>query len=327
MLKTPAFYFSKISVLSIVLLPFSILFYILSVLRNLLINQVTLKDKFVICIGNATVGGAGKTPSAIFVGKLLREMDQDFCFISKGYGRRTKGFIEVKDVDLPMITGDEPLLLKKHGKVFVFSKYKDIVENLPKIKERIIIMDDGMQNPKIKKDITILVVDSILQFGNSMLLPAGPMRESLKSALKKSDAIFCIGPVTNQLQTKIKTNLPIFEFSKSYKFSGTEAERVENFIAVSGLANNVKFFSGLKEMELNVVANLEYDDHHCYTKHDIINIRSHAQKLHAKIITTEKDFIKLKVFGLKCFVLKLYLSCKQKGDLLLFLQNKLTKNK
>src|SRR5574343_759689 len=155
MTKTPLF-FTKRGIISTLFLPFAILFLIVTNLRKLFCKSVIISDKKIICIGNVTVGGAGKTPIAIEIGKMLKKDGLDVCFATKGYLRKRKGFFKVEEQTNSIDCGDEAKLLSFYLPTFVFSKVKD----LQQIPHKIIILDDGMQNPTIQKDYTILVLDS-----------------------------------------------------------------------------------------------------------------------------------------------------------------------
>lgn len=285
-MKTPKFFYKKISLIAFLLIPFSFIFWILSIVRNLLTKSTKLENKIVICVGNAMVGGSGKTPTCIFLAELLQEKGYDVCFLTKGYGRKTKGFQKIEPNQASIEVGDEPLILIKTSPVYVFSKYKEIVENITQIKEKIIIMDDGMQNPYIKKDITFLVVDGIFKFGTELLLPAGPLRESVKSAVNKSSAVIYINAED-----------PVCNTSKPQFFLQTTFENIPNksfkYLAFSGLALNKKFLYTLKHLHLKVEKFYEFEDHHIYTEAEIEKIIKIASAENLKIVTTEKDIVKI----------------------------------
>ena len=281
--KTPKFYYQKKNLLSFALLPFGLMFLMISFARNSLIKffrQKKLEGKFVICVGNLTLGGAGKTPSAIFIAEILQEMGLEICFLSKGYGRKSKGFqIVSKNSEIANAaeTGDEPQILKKIAPVYLFSKYSEISQNISKIKEKIIIMDDGLQNPSIYKNFIFLIIDGIAKFGNGFPFPAGPLRE----LSHQSDII---------LQIEGKNDKAII-LTKEYEL--VNAGKAENFIAFAGLAINEKFFASARKIGLNLIKTVEFEDHHAYTENEILNLLELAKELKCKLITTEKDFVKI----------------------------------
>jgi tetraacyldisaccharide 4'-kinase len=282
-MNTPLFFYQK-SLISILLLPLSALFFISTLLRNCFIKPKKIANKFVICVGNVTVGGAGKTPSAILLAKLLKSEGLKVCFLSRGYGRKSKGFKCLSSNMNAEETGDEPRLLLEVAPVYLFSSYREIIANQSLILEDVIIMDDGFQNPSIIKDFNILVVDGKLKFGNGFLLPAGALREPVSSALSRANAVF------NIEGEGVQTAIPEFILTRSFYLS-------ENwrggYLAFSGLAINQKFFSSLEKLGLKVEQKLEFKDHHFYTRSELEKIIMDADKKGLKPITTEKDFVKI----------------------------------
>lgn len=344
MIQAPSFYYQKKGMASFLLFPFSLIFLAFAKIRNFFIKPFTLQGKFVICIGNATLGGAGKTPAAIFIGALLKEQQLNFCFLSKGYGRKSSGFFEVKPESDPFHAGDEPTLLAKHGRTFVFSKYEEIKKNIQYIKENIIIMDDGMQNSSIYKNLTFLITDMSLKFGNGFIFPAGPLRESKEKAISKADAIIALYEKSDH-KSRFFTDKPVFSLEKHYfllEENNTDCStdssidykikeqhlkenlpRKEGYLAFSGLASNEKFFNSLEASEINVKTKIRFKDHHAYTLNDIKYIKEQAGKTDLKIITTQKDYTKIKKYDLSCFVWYLQLKNREEEKLKAFFLEKL----
>jgi tetraacyldisaccharide 4'-kinase len=306
-MKTPKFFYKK-SPLSLFLIPLSWLFILSVKVRNIFIKPFKLKDKFVICIGNATVGGGGKTPSVIFIAKALKSKNISVCVISKGYGRSSTGFQRVLELSDVNEVGDEVKIISKIVPVYVYSNYKDILNNQDQIKETVIIMDDGLQNPSMQKDFSILVIDNDVNLKNDLILPAGPFRETFKSAFSKVDAIFNIENISKkELQTEVKQ----YNLLKTYSLENIQ--QYGDYLAFCGLAVNEKFFSALKALGINVIQKIEFGDHHKYSRDDIRKILSIAKEKSLIPITTEKDFIKIKNFDIvdnNICILKMSLSFK-----------------
>ena len=278
--KTPKFWSTKHSLISNILLPIAGIYWIVAKLRNVFTKTYSLNGKFVICVGNATIGGSGKTPLSIAIYKELKK-EHSVCFLTKGYGRITKGFIKAKESDDFKTIGDEAKILQKHGQVYLCKNYFEAVKNLHQIKENIIIMDDGLQNLTIKKNFSILLIDAT-KLQNQRLFPAGSMRESLNFALKKAHCVIGYGE-------NFPSHLPYFQSHLEYSCQIVP----QSVVAFSGLGNNEKFRKSATENGFNVVKFFEFSDHYPYKKKDLQKIIQTAQKMELKIITTEKDFVKL----------------------------------
>lgn len=283
MFKTPKFWNKKKSFISTILLPITTIFIISTILRRIFTKTEILKDKFIICIGNATVGGTGKTPTTIALYKELNTIfPNNVCIISKGYGRKTKGFLKVNSTHTTQEIGDEPKIISQTAPIYLFSKIQDIQKNILQIQEQIIITDDGLQNPSFHKNFTILTIEKNL-FGNNKIFPSGPLREPPSYAISKSNAIL----FTENPTTPFYTNKPFFYITKTFSNKITP----QKIIAFSGIANNSKFYNSLIELGFEVEKFLEFPDHYPYKPHEINKIINLNKE--AKIITTEKDWVKL----------------------------------
>ena len=286
MFKTPKFWYEKSftsAIFSRILLPLSGIFIIATYIRKVASTERKIAGKFVICVGNVTLGGNGKTPIAI---ALFEELSQifpsDICVISKGYGRQTKGFLSVNPQMNPLQIGDEPALISQTAPVYLFTKIDDILQNIHKIKEQIILVDDGLQNPNFYKDFNLLIIGE-QQLGNGNIFPAGPLREASKSAIVKSNAIIFTSE-SNELNTK----------KPSYKAKSHFTCEIppQEITAFSGLGNNAKFKNSLLQQGFSVKNFFEFSDHHQYTSNEIEEIITKSENL--PIITTQKDWVKLK---------------------------------
>ena len=282
MIKTPKF-FSRVNFFSILLLPLSFVFFIATFVKKIFSRVLSLDGKLVICIGNVTVGGSGKTPVAIEIGRFLKQKGYDCCFVTKGYGRSAGGFFEVTNDLPPRKTGDEPRLLSCVLPTFVFSKALDL-KNVP---HKILIMDDGMQNYSLKKDFIILVLDSDFNVGNGFLLPAGPLRQTFSSGVRLCDVIVSVGDEKKDFVI----SKPVFYATVLPDFSFVDKQK--EYVAFCGLANNDKFFDMLKKSGVKLFDCIHFKDHHFYTKKDVDFLKSFNKPL----ITTEKDFVKLNDFN------------------------------
>lgn len=289
MIRTPQFWLKK-NLISFLLLPFSLIYAFFSGLKNLL--QVSHKiSKPTICIGNITVGGSGKTPVALAIGKILHELDIDFVYLSRGYkAKKVKfGFVDLQNSKAEEV-GDEPLLLEEVAPTFVA---KNRVEGAKKIDHmshvEAVIIDDGMQNNSLKKDILFLVIDGKIQFGNEFLFPAGLLRQSIRSGLKQADYVVVIGEMDQKLENILKDKKVI---RAKIKAKNLQDFAGQDCFAFAGIAMPQKFFSYLEEQGLHVVETRGFPDHYFYSKSQLNNFIEDAKTLELKLITTKKDWVK-----------------------------------
>jgi tetraacyldisaccharide 4'-kinase len=228
----------------------------------------------VICVGNIFAGGVGKTPIVRAIANYF-----DAPVVMRGYKKNKK----TGDV------GDEAMMLSRGGLVVHVGDRKSNIVLLNKQSDETtpIVMDDGLQNPTIKKDISIIVFDESLGFGNGLLLPAGPLRQP-KSVLKNADAIIVIRNKNRKKNFVLPESIPVF-YAKNQTVSPYDDD--EKLVAFAGIGYPKKFFNALK----NVVAKRAFPDHYQYTQQDIEQLLSLAEKKKAKLITTEKDWVRLPV--------------------------------
>lgn len=287
-MKQP-FFWKKKSVYNTLLYPFSLLYILASFVRKEL-KKPFVPDIPVVCIGNVTSGGAGKTPTAIAIAKILLNMGKKPVFLSRGYG----GSIKIATIVNPEIhtskeTGDEPLLLSRIAPTII-SKNRILGAKLAYEKGfDVIIMDDGLQNPTIVKTISFLVIDGNFGLGSDYIIPAGPLRETLQDALAKTEAVIFIGDDKTNLLEKIQDKKII----KAKIKADISKKTANNYIAFAGLASPEKFFNSLKENGYNVVDTVSFSDHYQYKNNDIDKLQKLAKEKRASLITTEKDMVRL----------------------------------
>lgn len=271
-MKTPWWFLHK-TPLAILLLPVSFIYYFFGRIVYFFRKIKAYKSRrSIICIGNILAGGVGKTPIVRAVASFL-----DAPVVMRGYKKSAKtGNI-----------GDEAIMLMRDGlQVHVGNRKSNIVlldkqlnENGP------IVMDDGFQNPKIKKDISVLVFDEALGYGNGFLLPSGPLREP-KRAVKRANAIIIIRNKKARKNFSVPKNIPVF-YAHTKIFSPYESN--QKLFAFSGIGYPKKFFKSLN----NVVAKKSFPDHYQYTDKDLEGLIESAQHKNAELITTEKDWVRL----------------------------------
>lgn len=288
-MKTPRFWQNK-NYLSLLLWPLSIIYLAAFIIKSKLTKTLKISKK-VICVGNLTMGGSGKTPTALAIGQILQEMKIDFAYLTRGYKGRNKEilFLDKYQQYDSTITGDEPLLLKELAPTIISKKRAKGALEIDKNKQlQAVILDDGMQNNSLHKDLTILVIDNSLLFGNNMIFPSGPLRQSIKSGLKEADLIVSIG---NQLKTY--PNLPHDKIVKACIVCKNAKDfNNHELLAFCGIAYPQKFFNLLKDNNLNVVDNISFPDHFKYSDKDLQKICQISYKKNLRLITTKKDWIK-----------------------------------
>ncbi len=271
-MKTPWWFLHK-TLLAVLLLPVSLIYFFISrvVFWVRKIGAYKSRRK-IICIGNILAGGVGKTPVVRAVAEFL-----DAPVVMRGYKKSAKtGNV-----------GDEAAMLARDGlQVHVGDRKSNIILlNRQSDNSSPIVMDDGFQNPKIKKDISILVFDEQLGYGNGFLLPAGPLREP-RRAVRRADAVIVIKSATPRKKFRLPDGIPVFYATNKTISPYDENEKLYAF---AGIGYPRKFFKSLK----NVVGRKSFADHYQYTDEDLKKLRDAAQKRGAKLITTEKDWMRL----------------------------------
>ncbi len=317
-------FWQRTSLLNILLLPFSILYRFISSIYQKMRVTYKSKELKVICVGNVTVGGTGKTPFCIYVANLLKDKGKKIVFLTKGYKAQEKGPYFVQKNDFAKKVGDEALILVRYGDVCISKNRKAGLKFLEEKGYEVVIMDDGLQNSSVYKDISCILVYSKFGLGNGLPFPAGPMRESLKKALKKTDLlVFMQGIEKKLLDLVCKQNKSYIEGKIIPEL--TPEILHQPFFAFSGLGSNQKFFETLQEAKIKVLRTKEFKDHYSYSPKDIIELQKIAQEKSLQLITTEKDNVKIQNYqgAEKIYVLEIKIDIIKNKDKLEKLLNKL----
>lgn len=281
------------NIISTLLLPFSFIYRFLAYIRASIIKPVKL-DGYVICIGNPTVGGSGKTQLVKFIAAALIDKKYKVLVVTKGYGSTLKTAKLVDKRDSAAEVGDEAKMLSIDFEAVATKSIKFLLPIIENIRPDIIIFDDGLQNPAFKKDLSICVIDAERSIGNNRIFPAGPLREPLNNILARSDIVVTVGNQRygdNYVLSAVKSrNLPFFTASiePEQKFDLTE-----QYYAFSGLGNNKRFFDMLREKGLNIEQTKSFPDHHSYSRLDILALKNEAKSGKFQLITTAKDYVKI----------------------------------
>lgn len=287
----------------------------------------------VICIGNLTAGGAGKTPAAMAVTDLLLSQNvyQNPVFLSRGYGSGIDkpDLIKAENKTAMTKAGDEVALLARKAPVIVSADRKAGAMIAEKSGADIIIMDDGLQNYQLHQDVKICVVDGSLGFGNQRVLPGGPLREDLKTGLARCDAVLLIGADTRNLVNTTLKGLRVFTAQiRPEKTEGLNPAKP--YLAFAGIGIPEKFYRTLREdVQLNIVGTKDFPDHYSYKAQDLLNLQQEASRAGAKLITTEKDYARLadlsETLSIPVDTLAITLDLDHPADFASFLKEKLEK--
>ena len=279
-LKKPSFWdLPKPNFLSYLLIPFSLPV----ILRNFLFKFIKKKKPSnikTICVGNIYLGGTGKTPLTIKIYEILKKLDNKVATVKKNHSNQK----------------DEQILLKQKTSLIIAKSRKNAIQQGINQSYDILVFDDGLQETKIDFDIKLVCFKSKNWIGNGRLLPAGPMREKI-SSLKRFDAVFLNGnssnfeKIENQIK-KINSNIKIFR--TLYKISNIQKYDLNSkYLIFSGIGNPSDFKDILLENKFDVTREMVFPDHYDYNLNDFEKIQNSARNESLKILTTEKDYMKI----------------------------------
>lgn len=247
----------------------------------------------VISVGNASVGGTGKTPVSAYLLESLTRMDLRAIVLTRGYGGKEKGPIMVTKKLGVADVGDEPLLLAKHGMVWVAASRDEGAKAAVMQGAKIIIMDDGHQNPSLKKTLSLLVVDAEIGFGNERVFPAGPLREPYQAALARTDAVILMKPnaefVPDEELMEQLAGLPVIPAHLSPIAQPPSGK----LYAFAGIGRPNKFFDSLLREGADLVESMPFSNHYAYKETDMKDLLELSREYSAKLITTEKDYMRI----------------------------------
>jgi len=260
------------------LLPITLLISLINYFKNFR-NSKKTKIK-TICVGNFYVGGTGKTSLSIKINEILNKQNIKSCFIKKFYKNQK----------------DEQKLLENKGKLFLSTSRINAINEAVKENYEVAILDDGLQDKSINYDTSFVCFNNMNWIGNGMTIPSGPLRENIKN-LKFYDHVFLNGNLENldEIRTQIlKINSKINIHLGKYEIINlNEFKKEDDYLAFSGIGNHSSFIAMLKNYGFKIKKDFEFSDHYQYSKKDLNKIISEAELLNCKIITTEKDFLRL----------------------------------
>lgn len=243
----------------------------------------------VICVGNLTVGGQGKTPLVIDLARRLIAKGRRPAILSRGYKGRLSGL----RVD-PLLhgagdVGDEPLLLAAVAPTYIDPDRVASAKRAVADGADCLLMDDGFQNPGLKKHLSFIVIDGPSGFGNGFILPAGPLRENPRDGLQRADAVVLISEDRLGLKDRLEAMRPVL----LAKLMPGVLNLQGPLVAFAGIGRPEKFFDSLRELDATLAATLPFDDHHPYSAKDWAELQALAKQHGAHLITTAKDAVRL----------------------------------
>lgn len=251
----------------------------------------------VICVGNPTVGGSGKTPTALAVARLLIAAGKRPFFLTRGYGGELAGPILVDTaVHRAIDVGDEPLLLARAAPTVVARDRVAGAQAARAAGAEVIVMDDGFQNPSLAKDLSILVVDGRRGIGNGKVFPAGPLRAPLATQLDHAQVLLVVGEnsgAAEPIAAAESRGLPVFHARLQPDPKALDAIAPHPVFAFAGIGDPEKFFATLREARVDVRLRDSFPDHHVYRGAEILALMVRAEREGLILVTTEKDLMRL----------------------------------
>ncbi len=245
----------------------------------------------VLCCGNATVGGSGKTTLALDLGRRLG--DHRPAFLLRGYGGAVAGGHPVNAADDAALVGDEAVLLAAVAPTFVGADRAAAARAAITAGARLLILDDGLQNPALVHDFAFLVLDGSAGFGNCRVLPAGPLREPVGAAAGRVQAAVLIGADRTGALALLPPSLPVLRAHLNQRREDIADLGGQPVLAFAGIGRPEKFFTSLAEAGVDVAATASFPDHHRYRERELARLVARAEAQHLLLVTTPKDAVRL----------------------------------
>ena len=287
----------KVSLLSVLLFPITLLIRILSFLRRLSTKSIRPSIP-VICVGNIYLGGTGKTPLCIEIFLILKNLNMNPAFIRKKYDSFQ----------------DETDLQKQIGPIYESKKRIKALEEAKQHNADVVVLDDGFQDFSIKKDLSIVCFYEKQWIGNGLTIPSGPLRENL-SALKRADCVIINGKKNKDIESKIfneNQNAKIFYTNHIPK--NINDFQNKKITAFAGIGNPDNFFDLLKSSKFDIIETIKFPDHHKYSNKELENLLNKIKQNNSILLTTEKDFFRIPERykkNIKCLKIKVEIENKE----------------
>jgi tetraacyldisaccharide 4'-kinase len=294
-MREPAFWWRSPSWMSSALAPAGLIYGLITGRRMQLAGHRAALP--VICVGNYSLGGAGKTPAVIALVKLLQSAGEMPVVLSRGYGGAFAGPVQVDPAEhVAADVGDEPLLLARAAPVVVSRDRIAGAEAARRAGATVIVMDDGFQNPSLHKDLCVVVIDGDRGVGNGQVFPAGPMRAPLRTQIERTDVLLISGEgsAAADIAARVAGQGGLVLRSRIVADPQTVAAlRGERVSAFAGIGNPQRFFATLAASGIAVAATRAFPDHHPFTRAETEALLDQASRDGLKLVTTEKDLVRL----------------------------------
>jgi len=288
-MREPAFWWRKAGLASGLLAPAAACYGAIAARR--MTRQGARVGLPVLCVGNFTHGGAGKTPAVMMLAKMLQEAGGRVFCLSRGYGGSLSGPKQVDaHTDVAAQVGDEALLLARVAPTIVA---RDRVAGAQAARAggaSVVVMDDGLQNASLAKDFTIAVVDGRRGIGNECVFPAGPLRAPLAAQLARTDALLVVGKATGAGVAFAATRgLPVLHGRLVPDSAAVAALAGRKVLAFAGIGDPDKFFATATQAGITIAQRQAFPDHHCFTAEEAAGLIMRAEHDGLALLTTEKD--------------------------------------
>lgn len=298
-MKAPAFWWqARPSLAAWVLSPVGTLYGAVTVRR--MAQEGELAPLPVICVGNFTAGGAGKTPSAIAIAQILAGLGEHPAFLTRGYGGSLTGPVAVTPSHTAAEVGDEPLLLARHFVTVVASDRPAGAQEADRRGATVVVMDDGLQNPSLTKDLTFAVVDAAFGLGNGLCVPAGPLRAPLDRQLAHAHAVILIGAGERGVRIARAAAVrgrPVLHAHMVPDPAVAASLAGRSVFAFAGIGMPEKFFATLRGLGADVAVERTFADHQPFDVATVEELVREAETAGLMPITTEKDAVRLQALA------------------------------
>lgn len=289
-MRTPEFWYAPPGPAARLLAPAAALYQTGAAIRRALTRPAPLAVPS-LCVGNLVAGGAGKTPTVIALASLLQDAGFAPHILSRGWGGRQVGPLRVDPaMHSARDVGDEPLLLSAVAPTWIARDRHAGARAAAAAGARLLLLDDGLQNPALAPEFRLLVVDGASGFGNGRVLPAGPLRENISAGLSRADAVMIVGRDLAGIAAQIFVPLLMARLEPTPAAEHLKGERV---LAFAGIGRPEKFFETLRDLGCVLVETVSFADHHRYRPEEIMALVERAVAAKAKPVTTEKDLVRM----------------------------------